>query len=299
MFLKFNLGEIPVVNFVGRVKYKRPWVHFERVSSEHIMFLIEDGDLYIEEEGVRYHLQEGDCLILESGKYHIGYKAATCDYYFIHFESSTLEHVQEDDKAMDYLILNNKTVVFHDELPYSHHNTYIPKYISIKDSNVLYKLKNCFKSAVDNYYGSEDNYPVVCSSRLVEMLIIISRYIINEKKISYSKNISKTFFTAQELKKFLDTNSYRNITKEHIEEKFDLNYDYLNRLLKKYYGFSIQQYSQMKKIEKAKEILMNNDIKISVVGYLVGIDSPYYFSKLFKKHVGMSPLEYYKEVRLK
>ena len=33
------------------------------------------------------------------------------------------------------------------------------------------------------------------------------------------------------------------------------------------------------------------------IAYLVGIDDRYYFSKLFRKITGMSPSEYYKEVR--
>ncbi len=298
MFLRYQLGDMPIVNFTGRVKYKKPWEHFERVSSEYIMFLVVGGDMYIEEEKKFYHLKEGDYLILEPGKRHIGYKAATCDYFFIHFETNRMESVQEEDKDLDYILFNNKSVIFHDEKSFSDYHIYFPKHCNIKDSNIFYRLKLNFKAAVDNYYNSEDDYPIVCSTRLIEMLVIMYRYILNEKKIHYSKNISKTFFTAQELKKYLDSNTYRTVTKNDIIEKFELNYDYLNRLLKKYYGSSIQQYIQLKKIEKAKEILLNNDIKISVVGYLVGIDNPYYFSKLFKKHVGMSPLEFYKEARL-
>ena len=33
------------------------------------------------------------------------------------------------------------------------------------------------------------------------------------------------------------------------------------------------------------------------IAYLVGIDDRYYFSKLFRRITGMSPSEYYKEVR--
>jgi len=298
MFFKYKFGNMPIVNFSGRVKYKTPWKHFERVSSEYIIFLVESGDLYIDEENVQYHLKEGDYIILEPGKKHFGYQSATCDYFFIHFETEQFESLTESEDDMDYLLLNNKSVFYHDEKPFSDYHIYIPKYCNIKDSNVYYKLMLNFKAAIDNYYDNDENYPIVCSSRLIESFNIIYQYILNEKKINYSKNISKTFFTAQELKKYLDSNTYRTITKEDIIEKFDLNYDYLNRLLKSYHGSSIQHYIQLKKIEKAKEILLNNDIKISVVGYLVGIDNPYYFSKLFKKHVGMSPLEFYKEARL-
>ena len=44
----------------------------------------------------------------------------------------------------------------------------------------------------------------------------------------------------------------------------------------------------------AKELIETTPINFSEIGYLVGIDDPYYFSKLFKKYTGMTPTQYYK-----
>ncbi len=291
-----------MVSFIGKVKYNTPWSHFERTSSEYIMFFIHSGDMYIQESQTKYHLKANDIFMLSPHKKHFGYKEAKCVYSFVHFELENMDEVNEEfgeekeAKIADMFFLN-KNVVFHGG-PYKIFHIYVPKYIQILDSNTLYSLKKIFDEGISEYFNAYMNYPVICSMKLTEFLMVLYRYCFEEKKITYSKKISKSYFTARELKKYLDDNAYRSVSSEMITEEFELNYDYLNRLLKKYFSISIRQYILIQKINAAKIILTNNDIKINVVGDLVGIDNPYYFSKLFKKHVGISPIEFYKEVRL-
>ena len=46
------------------------------------------------------------------------------------------------------------------------------------------------------------------------------------------------------------------------------------------------------RIEKAKEFLAQPDISIKEAGIRSGYTDPNYFSRIFKKHTGKSPLEY-------
>ena len=57
-------------------------------------------------------------------------------------------------------------------------------------------------------------------------------------------------------------------------------------------GFSPIEYFNQLKIRKACELLDGTDLKISQVCYKVGISDPYYFSRLFKKTMGLSPAAY-------
>ncbi|ERJ13069.1 AraC family transcriptional regulator [Haloplasma contractile] len=298
MYFKINTGTLPKVTFIGHVKYQTKWKHFERISDEYILFIVNGGDLYIKEGETHYHLTKGDILVLEPEKRHIGYKASACDYYYIHFKIDDIEYEYKNDKELDNMIYHNKSPYFNDQKEFKDFYLYLPKHYSVKDLNSFYKIINDVEEGAEDYYNGNDFHAVLCATRLIEIFIRLYRLILNEKNNKFYKKVSKTFFTAQQVKKFIESNSYRQVTKEMVVEKFEFNYDYLNRLFKKYNGCSIQQYLQLKKIEKAKEILLNNDVKISVVAYLVGIDNPYYFSKLFKKYVGIPPLEFYKNARL-
>lgn len=46
------------------------------------------------------------------------------------------------------------------------------------------------------------------------------------------------------------------------------------------------------RIQKACELLKTTDASVAQIGELVGFSDPYYFSRLFKKHMGLSPRAY-------
>ena len=46
------------------------------------------------------------------------------------------------------------------------------------------------------------------------------------------------------------------------------------------------------RMENAKELLLDSDMSILEIGAAVGIDDQNYFSRIFKKHCGVSPIEF-------
>ena len=52
------------------------------------------------------------------------------------------------------------------------------------------------------------------------------------------------------------------------------------------------------RITNAMNMLENKNYNISQIAAAVGYDNPLYFSRLFKKHVGMSPSEYAASVKM-
>lgn len=68
--------------------------------------------------------------------------------------------------------------------------------------------------------------------------------------------------------------------------------NYFSSLFSNEMGQSLVEYLANKRIEKAKQLLGEKDLKAFEVGEKVGYDNPYYFSRIFKKYSGMSPIEY-------
>ena len=87
------------------------------------------------------------------------------------------------------------------------------------------------------------------------------------------------------------------ITGSGIAQKFDCNYDYMNRIFTRLTGQSIMRYVNHVRINHAKELIEATHLPFGEIGYLTGLDDPYHFSKVFKKYVGVTPSEYYREVR--
>lgn len=98
---------------------------------------------------------------------------------------------------------------------------------------------------------------------------------------------------------YLNKNAYKKISLSEIARLVNLNESYLCRTFKKETGQGITEYINNLKIDKAKEILKSSDILVKEVSIQIGIDNPYYFNRLFKKIVGITPGEYQKKINAK
>ncbi len=66
-------------------------------------------------------------------------------------------------------------------------------------------------------------------------------------------------------------------------------------LFSKEMGKSPSEYILRLRLEKACELLLITDMEINLIGSASGYKDPYFFSKIFKKHIGVSPSEYRKK----
>jgi two-component system response regulator YesN len=71
---------------------------------------------------------------------------------------------------------------------------------------------------------------------------------------------------------------------------------YLSRLFKQEVGVSFGAYLTQTRIRKASQLLNSTDISIFEVAEKTGYETQHYFSTAFKKHTGVSPLQFRKGV---
>lgn len=77
-----------------------------------------------------------------------------------------------------------------------------------------------------------------------------------------------------------------------ISEKFYVNNTYLSNIFKKKLGIGFNEYVTIVKMERAKYLLINTNLKAYEIAYKIGYSDKNYFSKLFKNYFGKSPSEY-------
>lgn len=84
------------------------------------------------------------------------------------------------------------------------------------------------------------------------------------------------------------------LTGVKVATMFHINHTYLSKRMKQELGVSFIDYLTHLRIEKAIELLDDTmlNIKINDLSKKVGYQNPYYFSRLFKQHIGVSPLNY-------
>ncbi|NIA21020.1 MAG: AraC family transcriptional regulator [Anaerolineaceae bacterium] len=91
---------------------------------------------------------------------------------------------------------------------------------------------------------------------------------------------------------FLQRNYTNALTLAQVAHHVALSPNYLAGLFKQQFGRTIIDFLTEVRIETAKQLLEQGDTKISVIAEKVGYNSPYYFSRAFKKVVKCSPKAY-------
>ncbi|MFD0693690.1 response regulator [Paenibacillus sp. GCM10027628] len=98
----------------------------------------------------------------------------------------------------------------------------------------------------------------------------------------------------------------RTYIEEHIGEDLSLvrlagmihfNPSYLSRLFKQECGVNLSEYIDEVRIERAKEMLKQEELKIAEVGARLGYETHHSFTRFFKKSTGVTPLEYRESFR--
>ncbi len=100
----------------------------------------------------------------------------------------------------------------------------------------------------------------------------------------------------QQAQKYIDESYFEEITLEALSKKFYLNRTYFSELFKNETGWTFKKYLNHVRVEKAKQLLVEHELRPSVVAELVGMKDPVYFTVLFKKLTGYPPGEYQKRM---
>lgn len=113
------------------------------------------------------------------------------------------------------------------------------------------------------------------------------------KIVRFSKQMVRSELVSQTIQ-FMEEHYSEQISLQKVAYELGVTPQHLSKLFKKETGKNYIDWLTDLRLEKAKEYLVAGKVSIREVGYLVGIQDPNYFSRLFKKNVGVSPSEYLK-----
>lgn len=118
-----------------------------------------------------------------------------------------------------------------------------------------------------------------------EKIIFACTNISNLKEESSSDAIAAS-------KAYIEANYTRNISLEDVSREVNISTYYLSRIFKEAMGKNFIDYLTDLRIEKAKELLSTTSYSMKEICMMSGYSDPNYFSKTFKKNVGVTPTEY-------
>lgn len=96
----------------------------------------------------------------------------------------------------------------------------------------------------------------------------------------------------RDTERYITENYDQKITIQDIADEVYLTPQYLCKVFKDETGTTINNYITDMRMKKAKELLMDRNLKLYEVAAMVGYHDPNYFTRVFKRYFKMSPSEY-------
>lgn len=143
------------------------------------------------------------------------------------------------------------------------------------------------QTAIWNY--QQRIWELNAQSKVMEHLLQLAQLIIEKVRLA---RFSNGKLIIDSVKKYLNQHYASEISLTLLSELFHINGAYLSELFKNYAGQNFSDYLVNVRMEKAKQFLRDKELKIIDVANLVGFSSPGYFSTVFKKHFGQTPVEF-------
>lgn len=134
------------------------------------------------------------------------------------------------------------------------------------------------------------------SGTLSDMIAVLQanfgEWMLESKARQPKENIHAVIGKAQA---YIADHYQKDLSIEEVAELADLSISHFCTLFKQVTGYTFLEYLTQCRMEKAKTILLNTNVKVYQVAPLVGYQDPRYFTQVFKKVTGKTPSEYREE----
>lgn len=112
-----------------------------------------------------------------------------------------------------------------------------------------------------------------------------------------SAGVGWTNAMVTELQNYIKAHLSEPLSLSDLSEHVSLSPNYLCKVFKQVTGETITHYTQNLKIEASTELLKDDSLSVSEISERFGFCDQFYFSKVFKSYVSMSPMQYRKALR--
>jgi AraC family transcriptional regulator, arabinose operon regulatory protein len=145
---------------------------------------------------------------------------------------------------------------------------------------------------VDLFTVAERDYSIgnmIYISNLLN-LILVSAYYLDD---GLSNNKQNYYLTR--CIRYMNEHINENLTLSELAKYLNISPSYLSNIFINHTQKSPMSFFIQIKIEHACKLIRLTDLKMYEIGKTIGYDDPYYFSRIFKKNIGISPQQYKKQ----
>lgn len=219
-----------------------------------------EGTGHVEYCGKKFELMAGDGILIDCQKPHYYIAAEDWRVAVLHIQGPLAAHYSEE-------YAKPRQFVFHEEVNGRFHR-YLEQVLEIYDSPSLYRDLRA-SHAIDGI--------------LIYLIILASKIAIQRQDVPRF---------VQQAMKHMETHYQESISLDILAGLTMTNKYHLSKQFKLYTGFSPNDYLIRIRIDQAKILLKTTALPASKIAHEVGIHDINNFLYLFKKRVGMTPIQY-------
>ena len=158
------------------------------------------------------------------------------------------------------------------------------------------EMKGLLLGISEELIHRRERYEIMVRLKLSQILLMVYR----SRKKTVLKEMPPTVQTAKhgkvhEVAEYLTLHCETGESLEELAEAFFISKSYLSRIFREVTGFSVNEYRNLARVRKAKELLANSKYSITEISEILGFESITYFERVFKKHSDVTPLKYRKD----
>ncbi len=127
---------------------------------------------------------------------------------------------------------------------------------------------------------------------MVRLLAIFAEHLsmVSNQLVVQQENAEPQMITRA--RQFIDEHQAEDLSLAEVAKAVNCSTFYFCKMFKKTTGLHFTEYLARVRIEKAKNLLLNPNLRISEIAYEVGFQSLTHFNRVFRRLVGESPTEY-------
>ena len=233
-------------------------------SEQHILLYCQEGKGTAVINGEEYQLNPGEFMVIPKGipHHYAADEITPWTLYWIHFKGDII------------------TGLFYNFI--SKNGNY-KGYVDHNDTRT-HLFEDLYLNLEMGYSNENLCYVNLCLLHFLSSFLFTENYNFGDKK--------QTIDTVNISIGFMQKNIDKMLTLKEMAEWVNLSRSHFSFVFKKKTGFSPLEYFNHLKVQKACQYLLFTDLRIKEIADKLGIEDPYYFTRMFTKLMGMSPGTY-------
>ncbi len=272
-----SVHKIAILNFF---EFREEFVYKGESHNFWEMAYVEKGALSVEAGGKTFTVEAGECVFHKPHEFHVHKAVGTETSYFVigficnspYMQVFRDKHLKLSQKMCRFIvsILDEAKNVF--DIPFNNPSN---QQLKISDNALI---------------GGQQ----MIRTYLEQFLILLVRQNYN---LSSTQSQTKEEELVSKIKNKFDLLLYNKVSIDEVCREINYSRTYLSKIFLALEGMTMGEYVTGIKIEEAKTLIRGEAYNFAQISDLLSFSNPLYFSRVFKKAVGMSPSDYKKSVK--